>query len=66
MALRGSLGLLNDSGRDTVFAARFGLGLDVYVTEKVGVSMMGTYVLPTGNLDDRDYVGVQIGLIYRY
>jgi hypothetical protein len=27
---------------------------------------MGTYVLPTGNLDDRDYVGVQIGLIYRY
>jgi hypothetical protein len=60
------VGLLNDSGVDTAFAARFGAGLDVYVTENAGVSLMGTYVLPTGSLEQLDYVGVQIGLIYRF
>ena len=60
------VGLLNESGGDTVFAARFGTGLEVYMTENIGVSLMGTYVLPTSDLDRFDYVGVQIGLIYRF
>jgi hypothetical protein len=60
------VGLLNDGGDETAFAARFGGGVDVHMTRNLGVSVGATYVLPTGKLDKLDYVGGQIGIFYRF
>ena len=46
--------------------ARFGGGMDVYLTEKIGVSIMGTYMLPVTDLEDFAYAGAQFGLFYRF
>ena len=48
------------------FAARFGGGIDFYVTEKIGVSLDGSYVLPTGDLKDFDYFSIAWGFQYRF
>ena len=60
-----SLGL-GLSASDEDFAARFGGGIDFYVTEKIGVSLDGSYVLPTGDLKDFDYFSIAWGFQYRF
>ena len=47
-------------------AARFGGGLDVYITEKILVNAEGSYLMPTGKLDGMDYYAFNIGLQYRF
>ncbi len=51
---------------DADFAARFGGGVDVYVTDHIVVWARSTYVLPTGSVDFVDYVDFGGGLQYRF
>lgn len=63
--LEDSVGLgLDESDAD--FAARFGGGVDAYVTENVVVWVRSTYVLPAGGVDDLDYVSFGGGLQFRF
>ncbi len=79
---RGSLGTaLNNipstdidikNGKQTDFAGRAGLGLDVYITENIVLNGQGQVVLSTlkkpdlGDIDDLNYVGFSAGLQYRF
>ena len=47
-------------------ALRFGGGLDFYLTENIVVSAEGSYLMPTGKLDDLDYYTFGLGLQYRF
>jgi hypothetical protein len=52
---------------DWDFAARFGGGLDVYVTRNIAISVDATYVLPvTEDLEDLDYLSVGWGVLFRF
>lgn len=51
---------------DTDFTARFGGGVDLYLTENVVLSVGADYLLPTGDLDGLDYVSYGGGLQYRF
>ena len=48
------------------FVARFGGGLDFYLTESLALTLDASYVLPTGDLADFDYVSLGWGLQYRF
>jgi opacity protein-like surface antigen len=50
----------------TEFAARFGAGVDVYLTENVVLYAGANYLLPTGDLDEVDYVSFGGGLQFRF
>jgi hypothetical protein len=54
------------SDDDTAFAARFGAGIDLHVTERFGVTIGGSYVLPTEDLDNLDYASGEVGFFYRF
>jgi outer membrane protein W len=54
------------SVEDEAFAARFGVGVDIYITERVLMNIDADYVMPTGNVEDFDYVGVRWGFQYRF
>lgn len=47
-------------------AGRFGAGLDVYVTEKIVLTLCGNFMLPNNPLEDRQYASVGGGLQYRF
>ncbi len=51
---------------DTDFAARFGGGVELYVTEHAGLSVDSSYVIPTGDVEDLDYVSVGAGVFFRF
>ncbi|MCA9504947.1 MAG: porin family protein [Spirochaetaceae bacterium] len=51
---------------DTDFAARFGGGVDFYLTRHVGLSLDTSYVLPVGDVEDLDYVSVGAGVFFRF
>jgi len=51
---------------DTDFAARFGGGIDFYLNEHVGLSVDSSYVVPTGDVEDLDYVSVGAGVFFRF
>jgi len=61
-----------DGGRQTDFAGRAGLGLDIYVTHSIVLNAQGQVVLTTvkkpdlGDIDDLNYVGFAAGLQYRF
>ena len=48
------------------FAARFGGGIDFYVTRNIMVTAEVAYVLPTGQLDDLDQLQIGGALQYRF
>jgi opacity protein-like surface antigen len=54
------------SESDSGFAARFGGGLDFYITENIVVSAGVDYLLPAGDVEDLDYVSFGGGLQYRF
>jgi hypothetical protein len=66
----GALNLQSDDfGVDgTVFATRFGLGVDLYATPNIAVTLDAAYVLPTGDVGGvrPDYLSVGWGLMYRF
>jgi opacity protein-like surface antigen len=53
-------------GSDTAFAARFGGGIDFYLTDALALQLSSSYVLQTGDLDGLDYVSLIAGLQYRF
>ena len=57
---------LGASQSETDFAARFGGGLDFYITENVVFSAGVDYLLPTGDVEDVDYVSFGGGVQYRF
>ena len=48
------------------FAARFGGGVDVYITENFLAAIDASYVLPTGDVDGADFVSIGWGFGYRF
>ena len=67
--LSGGLGAVGDEGLDgtdgAYFALRYGGGLDVYLTEHVGLNLSLAYLLPTAELD-LDYVAGRAGIFYKF
>ncbi len=59
----GGLGSITD---DEDFAARFGGGVDLYASEHIVIAVEASYVRPTGDVDDLDYVSIGWGLHYRF
>lgn len=51
---------------DTDFAARVGGGIDFYLNESVGLSLDTSYVVPTGDVQDLDYVSAGAGVFFRF
>jgi hypothetical protein len=47
-------------------AGRFGAGLDVYLTQKIVLTLSGNYMLPNNSIEDRQYTSVGAGLQYRF
>ena len=47
-------------------AARFGGGVDLYVTPSIALYLDVTYVLTTGDVEGFDHVGLTLGAIYRF
>jgi hypothetical protein len=64
MVSEASAGSAEDT--EASFAARFGIGVDLYVTENFLAALDFNYVLPTSDLDELDYVRFGWGLGYRF
>jgi len=48
------------------FMGRFGVGLDVYATERIGISLESAYVLPTSGASDFENITISWSLFYRF
>ena len=48
------------------FIARFGGGIDLYLTESVAFQVSSSYVLTTGDLEDLDWISLVAGVQYRF
>jgi len=65
----GGMGITVDrggSGGESGFAARFGGGVDIYITENFLAAIDASYVLPTGDVDGADFVSIGWGFGYRF
>ena len=51
---------------ETDYAARFGGGLDFFVTEHWVVGARGSYLLPLANVPDVEYISIGLGIEYRF
>jgi opacity protein-like surface antigen len=51
---------------DADFAARAGAGIDLYLTRNIFLALEAAYVLPTGDVEDLDYVSTRWGLGFRF
>jgi hypothetical protein len=45
---------------------RYQVDLDAYLTEWLAFTLDVQYILPTGDLEEWDYVSVDVGLMYRF
>jgi opacity protein-like surface antigen len=57
---------INGSVEEGGFAARFGGGIDLYVTDHIVVTAESAWVLPTGDLDGLNQVQIGGALQYRF
>lgn len=48
------------------FSARFGGGIDFYVTDNVALQLSSSYVLTTGSIDGADYISLVAGVQYKF
>jgi opacity protein-like surface antigen len=64
----GGMGVVVDDAdaSDSGFAARFGGGIDIYITRNFYGAIDASYVLPTGDVDDFDLVSIGWGFGYRF
>jgi opacity protein-like surface antigen len=62
----GALVLDREAGNDAAFAARFGAGLDFYLTPHWVLDTELGYVLPTGSLSDFPILAIGLGAQYRF
>lgn len=58
--------VLLQPGSEVAFAPRFGGGIDVYLTDSVGLNLDAGYLLGTGGLDNANAVTLQVGVIARF
>lgn len=58
-------GMMNIDGV-TEFAARFGGGVDMYLTRSIGFNIGASYVMPIDELENYDYCTADIGFFYRF
>lgn len=54
------------SQEEESFAARVGGGLDIYITPNIAANLGLSYVIPTDDLEDVDFLSFGWGLIYRF
>jgi hypothetical protein len=54
------------SESNTAFTARFGAGVELYLSEDVVTYVGANYLMATGSLDGGDYVSFGGGLQYRF
>ena len=47
-------------------AARFGGGVDYWVTESISLGLTTSYILTTGDVEDLDYISLALGIQYRF
>jgi len=64
--LRGKNLASGASANDEDFAARFGGGIDYYLTENLAVQVKATYVLNTDDLDNFDHADCSFGVQLRF
>ncbi len=57
---------LGTSEKGTAFAARFGGGVDFYLSRNIVIALDAGYVLPTGDADGLDHVSFSVGVQYRF
>jgi hypothetical protein len=57
---------INGSDEQGNFAARFGGGIDLYITDNIVVTAEGAWVMPTGNLSDLNQIQIGGALQYRF
>jgi len=64
----GSYGLSSSGGSGTLggFVARFGAGIDGYITRNIGLYIEGAYTMTTGDIDPFDYAVLEAGAIFRF
>jgi len=61
------IGLLSDGKEgDVAFAYRASTGFDIYVSDETAFFVAASYVLPTGDLHDFDYVVGRFGILKRF
>lgn len=48
------------------FVAKFGLGLDVLITDSFGVDAEVDYLLGTGSMSDYDQIPISVGVFYNF
>jgi opacity protein-like surface antigen len=51
---------------DSAFAARFGGGVDYWITESISLGVAASYVLPRSSLDSLEYISVAGTVRYRF
>jgi hypothetical protein len=57
---------LDEKLNDGNVAGRFGLGLDIYLTESIVLTAYGNYMLPNGDINDVQYASVGAGFQWRF
>jgi opacity protein-like surface antigen len=55
-----------ENGSDGGFIAKFGGGLDLYVTQSMAIYVDGNYILTTGDVEDNDVGGIGVGAMFRF
>lgn len=56
----------SDQFKDIDLAARFGGGLEVYVTDQLSLNLEGAYVRPSGRVEGYDYYSLSAGVLFRF
>ena len=64
--LRVDIDSIIGSGSDSDFVARFGGGVDLYISPNLSLGTTASYVLGTGDIDGLDYVSLVFGAQYRF
>ena len=62
----GRVGTDGPSEHDVGYAGRLGAGVDMYLTQRLGVNLEVTYVIPTGTVADFQYTSVGASFLYRF
>ncbi|HYC56261.1 MAG TPA: porin family protein [Candidatus Binatia bacterium] len=55
-----------DKRDEAGFAARFGAGVDIYITDNIGVAFEVDYILPTGDAHEFDLLPIGGSIFYRF
>ena len=66
LGIGGSVWDSNVTNSDSGFAARFGFGLDYYLTQNWALNTGWSYVTVTGDIDGLDYHNLMFGAQYRF